>query len=352
LSQLNVNGGAVFAGAGETRVDAGTIACNGTSTIQAGATVELAAGVESGNSVFTGSGTFVWSGGTIVGTNTISAGTGLSIAGNSDKTLTGKLTSAGSGTWTGAGNVLCSCFSVLENDGLFTVQNDSWFDNNGGGYGSGQPLPVFVNNGTFRKKTTAGSTVFTGNYGGVAFNNNGTVNVQSGTLAINGSYALSGSPQLKLVLGGLNPGTQYSQETFGGAATLGGILSVTLTNGFMPTNGQSFALATYPSSTGQFSSTQFPPLPVELQWKLSYTANSLLLQVVPANVFQTAALTNGNFQFTFGGQTGSSCLIEVSTNLFDWKPLLTNAPFNGSLNYIDLQTPQFSKRFYRATIFP
>jgi hypothetical protein len=120
----------------------------------------------------------------------------------------------------------------------------------------------------------------------------------------------------------------------------------------MPTNGQSFTLATYPSSTGQFSSTQFPPLPVELQWKLSYNANSLLLQVGPANVFQSSALTNGNFKFTFQGQTGSSCLIEVSTNLVNWGPLVTNIPFNGSLNYVDLNTPQFSKRFYRATIFP
>src|ERR1019366_8147642 len=209
----------------------------------------------------------------------------------------------------------------------------------------GGGIVAFNNNGT---------TLFQQELGGgiVAFNNNGTVDLQTGRLAINGGYVLSGSPQLKLVLGGLNPGTQFSQETFGGAAALGGILSVTLTNGFTPTNGQSFALATYPSSTGQFSSTQFPPLPVQSQWKLSYTANSLLLQVMPSNVFQTASLTNGNFQFTFGGQTGSSCLIEVSTNLFDWKPLLTNAPFNGTLNYVDLQTPQFSKRFYRATIFP
>jgi hypothetical protein len=178
------------------------------------------------------------------------------------------------------------------------------------------------------------------------------VDLRTGSLAINGGYNLSGSPQLKLVLGGLNPGTQYSQETFGSAATLGGVLSVTLTNGFMPTNGQSFALATYTSSTGQFATTQFPPLPVEIRWKLTYGANSLLLQVVPSNVFQASSITNGNFQFTFQGQTGSSCFIEASTNLFDWAPLLTNTPFNGILNYIDTETPQFPNRFYRATIFP
>jgi hypothetical protein len=178
------------------------------------------------------------------------------------------------------------------------------------------------------------------------------VDLQTGSLAINGGYTLSGSPQLKLVLGGINPGTQFSREIFAGSTTMGGILSVTLANGFSPTNGQSFAIATYASSTGQFSSTQFPPLPVELMWKLTYAASSLLLQVVPSNVFQTSSLTNGNFQFTFVGETGSSCLIEASTNLFNWAPLFTNAPFNGLLNYVDPQTPQFPKRFYRATIFP
>ena len=76
------------------------------------------------------------------------------------------------------------------------------------------------------------------------------------------------------------------------------------------------------------------------------------MQVVPSTAFQSASLTNGDFQFSFAGPTGSSCLIEASTNLFNWAPLLTNAPFNGLLNYVDPQTPQFPKRFYRATIFP
>src|ERR1035438_1820636 len=99
-------------------------------------------------------------------------------------------------------------------------------------------------------------TVFPPDSGGVTLNNNGLVDLQTGSLAINGGYTLSGSPQLKLALGGVNPGTQFSQETFAGAATLGGILSVTLTNGFMPTNGQSFAVVTYGSESGQFASQQ------------------------------------------------------------------------------------------------
>jgi hypothetical protein len=76
------------------------------------------------------------------------------------------------------------------------------------------------------------------------------------------------------------------------------------------------------------------------------------VQVVPSTAFQSFSLTNGNFQFSFAGPTGSSCLIEASTNLFNWAPLLTNTPFNGLLNYVDPQTPQFPIHFYRATIYP
>ena len=351
----SLTGNLTFSGAGSTRVNGGALTFgNSLSTMTAGGTFEVMSGSAGGTNTFAGTGNFNWSGGTIAARLNLQANIGLNISGNNDKTLAQRsgLTIAGSTLWTGSGKIKAAFTSVVTNDGTFTVQNDSSYLNSSDGYSQSLPLPLFVNNGNLVKNITTGATVFDSNYGGVAFNQNGTVDLQTGSLAINGGYTLSGSPQLKLVLGGINPGTQFSREIFAGSATLGGILSVTLANGFSPTNGQSFAIATYASSTGQFSSTQFPPLPVELMWKLTYAASSLLLQVVPSNVFQTSSLTNGNFQFTFVGETGSSCLIEASTNLFNWAPLFTNAPFNGLLNYVDPQTPQFPKRFYRATIFP
>ena len=50
--------------------------------------------------------------------------------------------------------------------------------------------------------------------------------------------------------------------------------------------------------------------------------------------------------------SGARTELTLGPNLFNWAPLFTNAPFNGLLNYVDPQTPQFPKRFYRATIFP
>src|ERR1035441_10877582 len=86
-SQFNVNGGAVFAGPGETRMDAGTVVMNGTNTIQVGATVELAGGLWNGTNSFAGPGTFVWSGGTISAQFNLQTNVALSITGANDKLL-------------------------------------------------------------------------------------------------------------------------------------------------------------------------------------------------------------------------------------------------------------------------
>ena len=342
------SGTTTYSGVGATHLLGGTLTYSGPSAFSGGGTLAVDGGGVEGASVFTGTGTFNWTGGQIDAALTLPATANFNLSGDNTRTLSsaGILTSGGVGTWSGLGQLNAANGSQLINNGTMTVTGDAVAFNYTGG------LPRFINNGTLIKNGSTGVTTFLANNGGVEFDNNGTVDLRTGSLAFNGGYTLSGSPKLKFALGGLNPGTQFGQETFGGAATLGGILSVTLTNGFVPTNGQTFVLATYPSSTGQFSSTQLAPLPVDVRWQLTYGASSLLLQVVPSNVFQAASLTNGQFQFTFQGQTGSSCFIEVSTNLVNWGPLLTNTPFNGILNYVDPQTAQFSKRFYRATIFP
>jgi hypothetical protein len=353
---FSLTGNLSFSGAGSTRVNGGALTFgNSASTMVAGGTFEVVNGSAGGTNTFAGTGNFNWSGGTISGTISLQPNIALDITGDGLKTLTGKLASAGNGVWTGAGAINFSYGGLFENDGTFTVQNDSVFYNNNGFYGYGPPPPVFVNTGTFRKTGSTNATVFAAANGGVNFNNNGTVDLRSGTLGIDAGYTTSSANQLDISIGGLNAGTQFGNEDFTGAATFAGTLGISLTNGFTPTNGNSFVIATYSSRTGQFSTIQFPTLPAGSQWQLAYNANALVLQVVqgvPSTAFQSSSLTNGNFQFTLVGQTGSMCLIEASTNLFDWTSVLTNAPFNGLLNYVDPQTPQFPKRFYRATIFP
>jgi len=58
--------------------------------------------------------------------------------------------------------------------------------------------------------------------------------------------------------------------------------------------------------------------------------------------------TNG-FQFQVGGGDGTGpVVIYASTNLADWKPILTNPPFIGATNFVDPAATNFRFRFYRA----
>jgi len=341
-----VNPGGSYSGAGVTRI-VGSVALNGASAL-AGGKFELASGVLFGSGTFNGNGAFLWTAGEIHGTLAIGSATSLLISGDAGRQLRGSITNTGTATWTGTGTINCSAGSSFHNGGTFIAQNDAPFYNNTGG----APIPTFYNTGTFQKIGATGATVFSGANGGVTFDSSGSVDLRSGTLAIHAGYVTSPSALLKISLGGSSQGTQFGTESFAGNAIFAGGLVLSLTNGFTPTNGSSFTLATYPSRTGQFTTAQFPPLPVELKWRLTYAPNALLAEVVPATAFQFASLSNGNFQVRFVGESGSACRIDVSTNLVDWVPLQTNSPFNGALEYVDPQTSQHPKRFYRATIFP
>ena len=155
------------------------------------------------------------------------------------------------------------------------------------------------------------------------------------------------------MLGGVNPGTQFSQETFAGPAALGGTLSVTLANGFTPTNGQSFAIVTYASESGQFASQQLPALPNTLAWQVNYGATAVTLDVLRAKILNNASrLANGHFQFSVDGPNSSSVIIQGTTNLVDWVSLQTNAPFTGSLLFDEAVDAAYPGRFYRAIFEP
>lgn len=53
----------------------------------------------------------------------------------------------------------------------------------------------------------------------------------------------------------------------------------------------------------------------------------------------------GTFGFTVSGNSGQTCVVEASTNLLDWIPVLTNvAPFS----FTETNTASFNRRFYRT----
>jgi hypothetical protein len=127
------------------------------------------------------SGTFTWTRGWIegAGTTTVAATGTLLLQGASnpaDKYLDqSTLNNTGTATWTGTGNLVFTGGATFNNlsGAVFDAQNDASI-----AAGSG----TFVNAGTFRKSGGNGRTTIN-----VAFTNNGTMQVQVGTVALMGS---------------------------------------------------------------------------------------------------------------------------------------------------------------------
>jgi protein involved in ribonucleotide reduction len=350
--QFYLNGSSTFSGAGIIRVLGDTATFGGPSTLASGGTLEVGGGTVRGASVFAGPGTFNWTGGAISAALNLPATVSFNLSGSADKALgsDGFITSAGTGTWNGVGNLNASARSGLTNSGTFTVFNDAQVTFNLGNGSS--PQPVLVNNGTFLK--AAGSnTTFTATYGGMAFNNNGTVDLRSGILALGGGYTPSPTSQLRLALGGLAAGTQFSQLNLGGAAALAGTLSVSLANGYSPTNGSSFAIVNYGSLTSPFSAQQLPTLSLGRIWKLDYGASALTLRVEPGQaqrqtLLSPAVAAGGAFGFEVTGPAADSAIVLASTNLVNWIPIFTNTPFSGSVHFSDPQGHPLPERFYQV----
>ena len=346
------NGNLELNGPGTNRVNGATVVFNGVTNLLAGAAIfEIAAGQINGTNTFSGVGAVHWSGGSVSAAFNLQPNIALNISGASAKVLSpgGNFTVAGNTLWNGAGDIYVGYASTFINNGTFSVQNDAQFYNNTGG----APIPVFVNNGTFLKNGGTGATTFLPNYGGVTLNNTGTLDLQSGTLVIQAGYATAPSARLQISIGGPTAATQFGTEYFYSPALFDGTLAVSLVNGFMPTNGQSFVLANYGSRTGQFANIEVPALTPELQWSLSYGATALTLSVIrPHRVSSPVRLANGYFQFTLSGASAARAIIDASENLVSWQPIRTNAPFNGSFLFDDANAASYTNRFYRIRIEP
>jgi len=137
---FSISGSSTVSGAGATRVlgppSATSVTFGGTITM-AGGTFEAGGGTLLGAGVIAGTGTFNWSGGTICAALNLAPTVSFNLSGGSNKTLgyaptPGQILSAGSGTWTGAGNLIAEYGSQWTNGGAFTVLNDALVINDTG----------------------------------------------------------------------------------------------------------------------------------------------------------------------------------------------------------------------------
>jgi hypothetical protein len=345
--ELALDAGGTISGAGVLRLESGTATMIGTTTLAQGGSFELLGGTLTGTGDFAGTGAFRWNGGTVAGTNGIGP-TAVMIITNGAVALAGSavLNNAGTAIWDGLSNINADAGSRLNNSGLFEARNNAAFQ-----YTSGNsPVPVFNNSGTFRKIGGTGETTFTF-YS--ALNNSGILDLQNGSLVIQGPYTSTASSTVKVGLSGVIPATQFGRLVFSSSAALNGTLEAAVRSGLVLTNGSSFDVVTYPAHTSEFTASRFPVLAPGLSWRLTYSATALQLSVGQAlTAGGLTKLSNGHFQMTWAGPPGTAAILQVSTNLIRWDSVVTNKPFTGTFFFDDGQAALFNSQFYRIMFVP
>ncbi len=163
-------------GAGTVLLNGGTVNVVGSGFNIAGP-VTLSSGGIGGSGLVAINGQFNWTSGKFgVGGGTTVANGGLLINTNAIKTIDNyRLVNGGTATWSGVSDIILRNGAILENRGTLNATSNALIR---GEVGSG----IILNNGVINKASKAfGSTRFS-----VPFNNNGTVNVNSGTLELTG----------------------------------------------------------------------------------------------------------------------------------------------------------------------
>jgi hypothetical protein len=260
------------------------------------------------------------------------------------------LNNNGTGTATMNNTWAFSSGATFNNNGTFTFQSDCavFYDNGGAG-------PAFNNNvgATLRRNTSSGQVTFRGDYGGVSFNNSGTLDLQTGLLQVDSAFTINPTSNIKLGIKGTTPGTEVAQLNFGRNAGFNGSMNVVLTNNYSPTLGNSYVVMNYPSKSGTFTTPSLPALGNGLAWKINYSDTQLMIEVVQAHMLaKPVKQVDGTYSISFSGPAVTSIQFQVSTNLVDWETLQTVNSFSGTQNFIDADSMNFPLRFYRVQITP
>ncbi|HEY5232614.1 MAG TPA: FN3 associated domain-containing protein, partial [Verrucomicrobiae bacterium] len=156
--------------------------------------------------------------------------------------------------------------------------------------------------------------------------------------------SLSGTPALAPVTITPNGGLFFNsvgvalQSTNGGAAIYYTLDDTTPTTDSLLYSGP-FNL----TSNAVVSASEF-----ESNYINSLTASALFL--VPPAQFFSENISNGMFQMQFLGSPGSNYVLQVSTNLMNWTPMVTNMATTNGIIFIDPQSGSFPARFYRVQL--
>ena len=193
------NGGAITAdgtfafNGGNATFNTGT-AFGGTGTNAINSSAAFNGAISSTNLDFNG-GTFTgnaaaltgaadWTAGTFSGSWGVNAGATLNVTTGNNKFFNGAdFTNNGTVNWS-AGNLFLSNASQIVNTGTIAITSNNSINNNGGAASS------IVNNGLIEKTAGSGTSTLAN---GIGLDNNGTINVLSGTIALPGAFSNDGT---------------------------------------------------------------------------------------------------------------------------------------------------------------
>ena len=172
-----------------------------------------------------------------------------------------------------------------------------------------------------------------------------------GKLDITGDYTQTSTGTLTMEIGGAAPGSGHDQLTIQGAAILAGQLNVSFLNAFEPAATDFFALLSYASLSGTFSSVTGAVTPENITLDAAYGTQAFVLVNEGAHAFFQPAGTVGTFTFQILTIPGFSYEIQYADSLpaASWN-LLTQLSGTGAPQSVSDPSPPPTQRFYRAVI--
>ncbi len=212
--------------------------------------------------------------------------------------------------------------------------------------------PVTVSSGA----TLGGS----GAVGAVTVNSGGIVapGNSPGKLTVNGNYVQTSGATLKIELGGATAGSGFDQIAATGIASLGGVLDVSLVNGFRPKIGDTFQIITSNGETGNFSTVSSSS---GLTVRADVSSTGVVLTVIgidPLLRIISIARNGNDILVTYDATGGKTYRLERKAALTDpmWLPITgvnDQTPLaNGPATFTDPGAVSLGKAFYRVSVLP
>jgi hypothetical protein len=184
----------------------------------------------------------------VTGLLTVESGGSLNVASRFD--VFGPLTNAGTINLTNAELALYNNNSATYHGGIYNQGEINFYGASGDQIDTTFGDEYVINQGTISQRPGTGNSAINA----AVFTDPGTVDSQEGTLALS-SVSLQSSSVLNF---GLNSPTDYGIIALNTSVVLSGTISANLNNNFVPANGDTFNVLSYPSFSGSFAHTNLP----------------------------------------------------------------------------------------------